>query len=366
MEFKPCPADNEYVQARRLFLLLPCLLAVLDLATSCSGKGRSVAPRPLVPRTFRMGFSGIPPKPDFAVALAALDLWTRRADAAIMHFEPPWDSLLAGFPADSAVLIQHRPLVDYYRAKGLSLVVTLDATNGLDRSAESPALVAAGRSITEPAVQQIYRAYAVAVDTLLDPDFLGLAAETNLIRTAAPPALYSALVQMVNGAAADVRAADASVPLYVSVQVETAWGRFGGTGYLGIATDLADFSFAQAIGLSSYPYLGGFGTPEELPLDYYSRLTALPKLVVEGGWTSDTAMASTPAEQARYLRRQAALLDEARAVAAFQLTFTDLDSTFFPPGTILPLFAYLGLVDVDLDPKPALATWDSILARPRL
>jgi len=283
-----------------------------------------------------------------------------------MHFEPPWDSLLAGFPADSAVLLQHRPLVDYYRAKGLALVITLDATNGLDRSAEAPALVAAGRSITEPEVQQLYRAYAVAVDTLLDPDYLGLAAETNLIRAAASPSLYAALVQVANDAADDVRAADTSVPLYVSVQVETAWGAFGGGGYQGIATDLTDFPFAQAIGLSSYPYLGGFAEPEELPLDYYSRLTALPKLVVEGGWTSATALASTPAEQARYLRRHAVLLDQAQAVAVFQLTFTDLDSTFFPPGTILPLFAHLGVVDVELQPKPGLAAWDSAFARPRL
>jgi hypothetical protein len=364
MDLGPFPADNDYVKFLRLFPRLPVLLAVALLA-SCSGKGRTVAPQLGPPRTFLMGFSGIPPKPDLAVALAALDLWTRRADAAIMHFEPPWDSLLAGFPPDSAVILQHRALADYYRAKGLSLAITLDATNGLDRSAEAPALVAAGRSITEPAVQQLYRAYAVAVDTLLDPDYLGLAAETNLIRAAASPTLYAALAQMVNDAADDVRAVDPSVPLYISVQVVTAWGAFGGGGYQGIATDLADFPFSQVVGLSSYPYLGGFAEPEQLPLDYYSRLTSLPKLVVEGGWTSDTALASTPAEQARYLRRQAALLDQASAVAVFQLTFTDLDSTFFPPGTILPLFAYLGVVDVELSPKLALATWDSMFARPR-
>jgi hypothetical protein len=29
------------------------------------------------------------------------------------------------------------------------------------------------------------------------------------------------------------------------------------------------------------------------------------------------------------------------------------------------LFAYLGLVDVNLNPKPALAVWDEAFARPR-
>jgi hypothetical protein len=69
--------------------------------------------------------------------------------------------------------------------------------------------------------------------------------------------------------------------------------------------------------------------------------------------------------QARYLDRQAQLLDSARAIGLFQLTFTDLDlsGVTLPPGSILPLFAHLGIVDSALGPKPALATWDSLLAR---
>jgi hypothetical protein len=126
----------------------------------------------------------------------------------------------------------------------------------------------------------------------------------------------------------------------------------------------------QAIGLSSYPYLGGFAEPEDVPLDYYSRVlqgTGLPGMVVEGGWTSATVggITSTPAKQARYIRRHVQLLDQANATFVFQLTFTDLDLTGFPPGTI-SYFAYCGLVDVNLAPKPALATWDSAFARPRM
>jgi hypothetical protein len=69
--------------------------------------------------------------------------------------------------------------------------------------------------------------------------------------------------------------------------------------------------------------------------------------------------------QARYIARQSQLLDEAKAIAAFQLSFTDLDLASFPKPVpaILPLFATLGLVDVNLRPKPALATWDKVFAR---
>ena len=42
------------------------------------------------------------------------------------------------------------------------------------------------RSLTDPAVQQVYRDYMLAVARRLNPDYIGLAAETNLIRAVAP------------------------------------------------------------------------------------------------------------------------------------------------------------------------------------
>lgn len=159
----------------------------------------------------------------------------------------------------------------------------------------------------------------------------------------------------------------------MSVQVETAWGRPAGSGagpYVGIDDDLRDFPFISALGLSSYPYLGGFATPEDIPTDYYSRIPgarSLPLMVVEGGWTSGSVgtLQSSPQLQARYVHRQSELLDAAKAVGVFQLTFTDLDIASIPqpPGSILPLFAALGMVNTQLEPKPALAVWDSIYAR---
>ena len=35
-----------------------------------------------------------------------------------------------------------------------------------------------------------------------------------------------------------------------------------------------------------------------------------------------------------------------------------------PAGSILPLFAQLGLVDIAYRPKPALAVWDSVRGTP--
>jgi hypothetical protein len=156
------------------------------------------------------------------------------------------------------------------------------------------------------------------------------------------------------------------------VQVETAWGRLGPQReYLGIDQDLRDFPFITVLGLSSYPYLGGFKDPKEIPLDYYTRVKgsrSLPVMVVEGGWPSVSVpgvFSSSPEMQARYIARQSQLLERANAIGVFQLSFADLDLGSFPKPVpaILPLFATLGLVDVNLSPKPALAAWDTIFAR---
>jgi hypothetical protein len=76
---------------------------------------------------------------------------------------------------------------------------------------------------------------------------------------------------------------------------------------------------------------------------------------------------SSPAVQARYLRRQERLLDSAKAIAVFELNYTDIDISAYPPqppGSALALFTSIGLVDTAFKAKPALATYDSIFARP--
>lgn len=100
----------------------------------------------------------------------------------------------------------------------------------------------------------------------------------------------------------------------ITVQVEVANGRLPGGVEAGLARDRADFPFVQALGLSSFPFLAGVSDPEDLPLDYYSRLTAdapLPLVVIEGGWPSvDVAgVVSSPDEQRRYIERQPLMLE---------------------------------------------------------
>lgn len=346
-------------------------VAAILVLSGCADRG--TAPNASAsPRTFRMGFSAIGPDSTLSGTLAALDAWTARSDAAIMHLSVPYRALLSGTTAAAYVEANQAQLASYYRARHLMIVVTVDVTNGLDRSAEDPDLVAMGRSITEPEVQQVYRQFVQALVSAIHPEYLGLAAETNLIRGASSPTVYAAVVQMANAAATDVQAMSGPHPvLYVSVQADEGWGRLlHANTYQGVEQDFHDFPFMAALALSSYPYFV-FTDPNDIPPNYYTRLAngrAIPVLVVEGGWTSASVggVHSSPETQARYIRRQEQLLDAAKAVAVFQLTYADLDLTAFPPqppGSILPLFAQLGVVDTHLQPKPALAAYDSVFGR---
>src|SRR4051794_35533541 len=93
-------------------------VALAVVCTLACGSTNDKTPGGPAPRTYRMGFSAIPPRFDVSLVAGVVDLWSRRADAAIMPLEPQWGELLAG--ADPAALIarDHVGIAQYFRAKG--------------------------------------------------------------------------------------------------------------------------------------------------------------------------------------------------------------------------------------------------------
>lgn len=324
-------------------------------------------------RTFRMGFQNSAPRfDDLDLFIQSLNLWTQRADVAMITTEVPWAELLNGETVNDYVVNNYKGLVEYYRTKNLKLWVYIDPQNGLDRSTDAVDLQQANKSIADSDMQVLYRKFTVAMDSILRPDHLGLALETNLIRDAAPTAIYNGVKNAAAAAAQAVRARNTTVALSISVQVDHAWGKLGGGSYTGIAQDFTDFPFIQELGLSSYPYFG-FDNPTDIPINYYSRLVEgknLPVFVTEGGWTSASvttpgrSFVSSPELQKAYIEHHAHVLNEVNASALFQLLFTDIDITAVPndvPDNI-NYFLYIGLVDINFNIKPALAAWDKIFS----
>src|SRR5258705_12989744 len=178
------------------------LAAIVAAGGGCSGHEVPPTKPPPNYRTYIMGFSSFPPKLSIASILQTIDTFAPRADAALIVTEPPWDSLLAGRSPDSLIMNNQLGLANYMRARGLRIVVSVDPTNGLNRAQESAALVAAGRSLSEPAVPALYRDYLPAMGTIIHPDYLGIASETNPVRATAPASGYNAGVAAAGAAGA--------------------------------------------------------------------------------------------------------------------------------------------------------------------
>ncbi len=350
----------------RLLATMFTTILYLVLICSCT-KEKSGEP---AARTYRMGFQSSAPRIDFDLVIKSLHIWEQRADAAMITTEVPWDSLYAGMTPQTYVVNNFKGLVDYYRSKNFPLWVYIDPANGLNRGSDALALVARKKSISQADAQKLYRRFVFVMDSILMPDHLGLALETNLIRGSSPDSIYHGIVKAANDAAQEVRAFDKQVKLSISVQVDYAWGKLNNGVFVPVDKDFSDFPFMEEIGLSSYPYFV-FDKPQDIPLDYYSRLLTgkqVPVFVTEGGWSSATVAtyAGSVEKQRDYMIRQSQLLDAVEASAWFQLTFTDIDVTALPAGVPdnIVLFSNLGLVDKDLKPKPALDAWDSIFKRP--
>jgi len=320
-------------------------------------------------RTYKMGFQNSAPKLDIALFLKSLNLWTQRADAAIISIDLPWDAIYNGQTAEKHINDNYKSLVDFYRSKGLELWVYVDPANGLNRAIDASALVAKGKSISQNEVQKIYRRFAFVTDSILKPEHFGLALETNLLRSSSPDSIYQGVKKVANAAAADIRAYDKKVKLSISIQVDYAWGKSQNNTYIGVDKDFADFPFIQELGLSSYPYFA-FENPQDIPINYYSKITegrSIPVFVSEGGWSTEKVGTYNESLQKQndYILQQGLILDNAKATALFQLLFTDLDASALPAGISpnINLFTHIGLVDVNFNVKPSLAAWDNIFKR---
>jgi len=352
---------------RSYTLVIPCFMFIFCFA-GCKPKPKETT---TTKRTYRMGFQNSAPRyNDINLVLQVLGMWTSRADAAIISMQVPWDSLYAGVSPQQYVTNNCLELVKYYRGKNLKLWVYIDPANGLDRSGDASDLKALGKSIAQLQSQQLYTHFCFVMDSMLKPEHFGMALETNLIRAQSPDSIYQGIKSAANIAAANIRAYDNNVKLSVSIQADLANGRANNGVNQSIEKDFSDFPFMQELGISSYPYFF-YDKPQDIPSDYYSRLIEghnMPVFIAEGGWSSQTVgtYAQTPQKQQDYITRQSELLGEVNAIAWFQLTFTDIDMTSLPTTTptILNQFAFIGLVDINLQSKPSLETWTKIFNRP--
>lgn len=321
-------------------------------------------------RSFAMGFGVVPPRPTVAAVTALLERMAPVAEYALIQREVPWTRLRAGETMDHVVDDEYVAVADAIRGRGMDLVLLVDPLDGLNRTAEAVEATSNGLSLRDPAVRATHAAWVRTLVERLHPRYLGLASEINTLGAHGDRALYEDIRAMINSLAPEVRRISPETRVFVSFQVDDAWGVSPWP-----ASAVDQFAMARefdvdVVGLSSYPGFS-FASPEAIPYGYFRpfvEATGKPVLLAEGGWSSGPGGGS-PEQQAAYL---AALFDELEAVQAelvLPLLFADLDLA--DPGWGLPpdraatlaYFAHMGIVDASLTAKPAFAVWAARFAR---
>lgn len=322
------------------------------------------------PRSFLMGWSPIAPRPETPLLLELIDSIAAVSEVMLVQQGVPWEPLLAGAPMDSLVE-DVAQLTDFIEAKGMQVIFLVDPLDGLDRTKEDPALVDAGRSIVEPEIRALHEEWVRQIAARVRPAWFGLASEINTLAALGDPTLYAEVLDLINTLSPQVRQISPTSQVFVSFQADQANGVLGSTGGIDHFALIADFDI-DALGLSSYPVFA-FDDPSDVPADYFAvfdQATTLPLLMVEGGWSSENVPWSpgTPDQQRRFFTVYEELLDGVNAAAWVMLTFTDIDFNNFglPPDRALGLsnFGFMGILDVDLQRKPAYAEWERTFARP--
>ncbi len=372
------PGEDGELRLRR-GLVTVFLLLLLAMAGGCGDAARQqtpVTPSSPEPRSFSMGWAPTPPQPTVESLIETANAMAPVSEMAIVQRPVPWARLFAGETLASLVAGEVS-LAQFLRGLNLEIVWLVDPLDGLNRTRETPELVAAGRSILEPAIRSLHEQWVLEIARQIQPLYLGLGSEINTLGAHGDPTLYAELVNLVNTLTPQIHMIDPAIRVFVSFQMEDAWQLppFPPSS-VDHFTLISDFQI-DALGLSSYPVFT-FNIPADMPDTYFARFaaaTTLPLILVEGGWSSGSGpgFQGTLQEQVQFFSRFEQFLDGVQADLWVMLLFADIDVAALAAAAglspedaaTLANFAEMGIVDQTLTPKPAFTEWQRIFARPR-
>ena len=343
-----------------------CLLIWLLLSTTgCAEQQRvTVTEIPNIPRStlpFKRGIGYWPTNYDDAFQKQVFSIFKRGAQIACIQIDDWQDrdenkrkhDILASW-------------LDHARKEGLQTYIAVEPFNG-DRSAvrlpkgwKGPA-----PNVGDRKWQALFQSYILDLVKRQRPNYLNMAVEANMYYRHHPED-WDNFRSFFHNLYREVKAVSPATRVFSSYQYEVLRGAFAGQTFASQWELFGRKELQQdLVGITSYPnFLKSPYDADAVPADYFHDLkgrTELPLFIAEVGFYSsgDVRPASTPDNQARFIRRLPNLFSGLNVEAVCWINMTDLPDipALAPLKKILPQFFSLGLFDDRLRVKPAWEAW---------
>ena len=371
------------------FVALALLLALLQ---ACGGGGDSSPTPPNPPpetRSFELGFT---PWPYDATTTAVNFVYSEvalRGDFIAHHIDAgiPWEEALTGTPypaeveAEIAMRLSSTPAnMRAYLALS-PLNGARDALADYWGTAPNQPLPSPwdSRDFDDPEVITAYTNFAADLIRRFDPDYFNLGIEVSELAIN-DAARFDRLVTFTGEVAAALRAQFPGLQLMISVALKSPGSAAAAT----INAELPRIiEYVDVVGVSIYPYVffdhADKGDPANLPADWLSQIEAIadgkPVAIAETGWAAERLTipefgVDVPSDNAAQNAYLGALFDsaetlDARFIVWFALVdFDALWSGALQEDPVARIWRDTGLYDENLNPRPALDTWQAQLGLP--
>lgn len=367
---------------RRLILSLSILL-VASLA--CNGGGVPPPPKDSIFDSGKTAY-GFFPSPPEATLDSIFQLYKdmdQHADFILIQHNTAWEDFVNGTETESQTRTDLINQVKLANQNKLEYIFVIDALNGLNRREFIGLPAGWEANFANPNVRSAYRNYALWVVQTFHPRYLGLASEINTYMDAHPDDAGN-FISLYNEIYALVKAEAPETQIFVSFQWDDLNNMFPQPEEGNRARLSPNWEQIEAFepnldvwAISTYPYFV-FRDGTQIPTDYFTPLlsrTDKPLAIAESGFSSQPvgfAQGSLD-DQVIFLN---AVHDQLGPRLAFWVNtiLTDFNMDSYAAEMAkqgrdpkdaegLSNFAFIGLLNPDGSPKPALEVWDRMRER---
>jgi hypothetical protein len=368
----------------RQILLALSILLLASLA--CNGGGVPTPPENSIFDSGKTAY-GFFPSPPEATLESIFQLYkdmNAHGDFVLIQQNTAWEDFTdGGMDKDSQTRTDLINQVKLANQNNLEYIFVIDALNGLDRKNFIGLPAGWEASFANPDVRSAYKNYALWVVRTFQPRYLGLASEINTYMDAHPDDAQN-FVSLYNEIYALVKAEAPATQIFVSFQWDDLNNMFpqpeeGNRTRLSPNWEQIE-AFEPNLDLwviSSYPYFV-FSSASEIPANYYTPLlsrTGKPLAIAESGFSSLAVgfAQGSPEDQVIYLN---AVHEQLGSRLAFWVNtiLTDFNIDSYAAemakqgrdpkdAEALSNFAFIGFLNPNRSPKPAMEVWDGFRNR---